>query len=379
MPSLANRYDLHDILYSDAHVVAYRAHDRLLNRPVTIEVLQAQLAGDPAYVQRLIDKARHAALASLPYVAALYDQHTVDSRPFLVLEEPAGPALHEVAPLAMDQVVALIAALAESVQAALARRYPLPSINGQTVRIGAEGHFQVLDLGLEPTAASAPHAVAMLGGVLTSALRGAADIHGAPPLQRIAERAANGQFASPQALVDELRAVERRANQATTVIPRAQPTVDRGAMPHSPAADGGRRGTSAGVAPGVGRALLLKAVLGAVALALVLLLGGAFLRDRDEAGAEPPASSQPAIVDAPTASVAATVPAGERYVVAARGSQTVRVRSGPSTSAAQITSLRNGTVVQVISEPQPADGYRWVRIVADGVDGWCILEALRKQ
>jgi hypothetical protein len=377
MPTLTDRYELADLVYSDDAVVAYYAHDRLLNRAVTVELLQAHRAADPIYVQRLIDKARQAALINLPAVAALYDQHVVDGRPFLVLEEVAGPALSAAAPLSAEQAVTLISALAETIEAAQQRQHPLPNINEQTVRIGTEGRFQVLDLGLAQAPAHPAQITAQLGRLLDAAV--AADSPATTPLRAIAERAVVGHYASPGALVAELRAVEQRANQATTMLPRVTPTIDMVDADAHPQVTTAMPASSAAAAPTQRRTPPMGLMFGVGGLLLLLLVGGLLLRNREASSVEPQASgvttTQPS---APAPAPSAPALTGERYVVAARNSQTVRVRSGPGTSSPQIASLPNGTEVQVVSDPQPADGYHWVRVIADGVDGWCILEALRK-
>lgn len=377
MPTLTNRYDLADVVYSDEAVVAYRAHDRLLNRAVTIELLQAQRAADSHYVQSLIDKARQAALTNLPSMAALYDQHVIDGRPFLVWEEVAGPALAEAAPLSADQAVALVSGLAETVQAAEQRQHPLPNINEQTVRVGAEDRVQVLHFGLAATRRSPAQITAQLGRILSTAL--AADIPTNTPLHRIAERAMAGGYTAPDALVADLRAMEQRANQATTVLPRVHPTVDIGDADVHPQATTAMSTGVESVVPSRRRSPPLGILIGAGSLLLLLLVGGVLFRNRGVSSAEPQASgvTNAQTSTAPVPSAAPTL-TGESYVVAARNSQTVRVRNGPGINSQQIASLPNGTAVQVVSNPQPADGYRWVRITADGVDGWCILEALRK-
>ncbi len=378
MPTLTDRYELADVVYSDDAVVAYQAHDRLLNRAVTIELLQAQRASDPRYAQRLVDKARAAALTNLPSVAALYDQHMVDGRPFLVLEEVAGPALSKAAPLATDQAVALVAALSDTVKAAQQRQQLLPHITEQTVRIGADGRVQVLDFGLAQAPLSPAQISAQLGRILSIAMAGGDEIPTNTPVRRIAERALAGHYATPDYLLADLRAVEEHAKQATTVLPRIPPTMpvpDDDAQPQATTAwttetepVGPRR-----------RRLPLGLLLGAGGVLLLLLVGGMLFRG-GEASPTAPAGSAATNAQPSAAATAAAAPvlSGERYIVAARNSRTVRVRSGPGISSPQIASLANGTAVQVVSDPQPADGYRWVRIIADGVDGWCILEALRK-
>lgn len=383
MPVLSDRYQLGEMVYSDASVVAYRGRDQLLNRDVTVEVLRESCAADPQYCKRLIDKGRAAALTNLPNVAAIYDQQTIDQRPFLVSEELAGPALAERAPLPPDQTGALIIAVATTLRAALDRNHPLPMIGGQTVRLGVEGRVQIVDFGLDQAAPDETTAVQQLGHLLLLALGD----QRASALHDMGQRAAAAQIPSIAALLHEMTAAQHHADTPTMVVPRAPTTIPiepRAAtqatqvLVNPPDDQPDQRARSA-------RKPWLWPALATSGIVLALVIGGVFARGRSataEGDLPTPAASAGQIVasSAPNAaSAGASNGGGARYVVAARGSATVRVRSGPGTSFNQIASLPNGTVVEVIEGPQPADNYNWVHIRADGVDGWCILEALRPQ
>ena len=378
MPVLENRYHLDTIVYSDNTVIAYQARDQLLNRAVTVELLRPEHATNQVVVQRMLDKARAAALGNLPHVAALYDQNTIDQRPFLVLEEMAGPALADRAPLPPDQAIKLVETIAETLEAGVAQGL-LPNINGQTIRMHPEGRIQLIDLGLTQMPPDGAAAAQALGLLLSAALAGATDK--AAPLQAIADRANAGQYGSTTDLLAELRQLRRHADSPTTVIPRTHPTIpipDAVAAPTAPP----RRGTTSAqsaIEPAFQRRHVW-AIAGAVGVALLLLLGSMALRGEGETAQGPTPSAVAS--ESPAASAgasAAPVPQGETYVVNTRGRRTLVVRTGPGRSFAQIASLAFGTQVQVIEGPQPADGYNWVHIRAGNVDGWCISEALRKQ
>ncbi|HEY0605342.1 MAG TPA: hypothetical protein VGD58_20645, partial [Herpetosiphonaceae bacterium] len=224
-PILANRYHLDSIVYSDSAVVAYQARDQILNRTVTVELLRAEKAKDSTAVQRMLDKARNAAIANLPHVAALYDQNAVDQRPFLVLEEMAGPPLADLVPLSPQQAIVLVEKMAETLEAGLSYQQPLPEINDQTIRISHEGRIQVLDLGLDQTPPHPGYAVKALGQLLSMSIAGASDLSRITPLRKLAERATNGEYQSIGDLLMELRSLNQRANTPTTVIPRTHPTI----------------------------------------------------------------------------------------------------------------------------------------------------------
>lgn len=385
MPNLADRYQLAEIIYSDAQVVAYCAQDQLLNRTVTVELLQSGQPDQPQRAGQLIDKAHQAALSSLPHVAALYDQHAVDGRPFLVLEEPIGPALGEIVPLPPEQAVAVVRQVGETLRAALLRQQPLPAINPTTVRIGADSRVQILDLGLEQPPAQPAVALQLLGQLLSAGLGGANDRLSAP-LQRIADDAIRGQYRSIGDLVAALEQIEQRATQPTTVLQRVPPTVVVEQQP--PALERGSQTAILETVQPIEQPILaperparrwgLWAALGLGLLAL-LAVGALLLRPNDRA-TQPPAP--PAAGTSPTtgaASPAASPANGTLFVVSTNNGQALIVRSGPGRSFSRITSIPDGATVEVLEGPQAADGFNWVRIRTANVEGWCASEALRRR
>lgn len=380
MPTLTDRYQLGELVYSDSSVLVYRGRDQVLNRDVTVELLRESCAADPRYCQRLVDKARAAALINLPNVASLYDQQAIGDRPFLVIEELAGPPLAHVAPLPPDHAIGLVQAIATTFRAALARQHALPIINEQTVRMGVEGRVQIVDLGLDQAPPHEAAAVQQLGQVLQTALGPDAT---PSPLHAVAQRAVAGQYPTIDALLHDIGQTEQRASSTTTVMPRVATVV----IPPAQHQGGATQGWAAQppIAQPIASPTLKRSMwpwLAGAGVLLALVVGGLAARGETAQNNATASAGAAQSSGAPATGAAqgSTAPAasGDAYVVAARGSASVRVRSGPGTSFNQVASLPNGTIVQVISPPQAADNYNWVQIRADGVEGWCILEALRK-
>jgi hypothetical protein len=393
-PILANRYHLDSIVYSDSSVVAYQARDQILNRAVTVELLRPDKAKDQSNVQRMLDKARNAALVNLPHVAALYDQNVVDQRPFLVLEELAGPALADLVPLPANQAIGVVEKIAETLEAGLASQQPLPTVSDQTIRVHPEGRVQVINLGLEQTPSSPGYAVKTLGRLLSTTIAGA-DVQRVTPLRTLAERATNGEYQTISDFLMELRSLRQRADTPTTFIPRVHATI--------PIPDSAKSAPQPAQAPAVvaaPRAMPLTPPLpatapattsqprqnllpiaAAVGLILVVLAGFIALRGNDDQAAQTPSPSavadNPAASSAPGASPVPTI-TGEVFVVNTRGRQALTVRSGPGIKFPRVASLPYGTRVEVIGGPQAADNFNWVWIRTPNFDGWCIREALRK-
>jgi hypothetical protein len=364
-------------------VSVHRGHDQLLNRGVTIELLKPGLPDTAS--EALREKARRMAVTELPNVAALYDQGEEDGRPFLVLEEMLGTRLTASAPLGPDDLVALISAVSATLQAAGRSQTLPPRLDGDAVRF-AEGRTQIVDWGLPPAGAGAPDAMAALAQLLALAATGAPTGKGgrpAPaPIMRVVNRALTGEYTSPVVLEDELRAAVKTAEQPTMEMPRAQPTMvlpPRESAPPPPPPVNRRRQ----VAPPLSApaATVLPAVrprrrmwpVGLGLLLLITLLAAAWLRNTPITFTGGPPTN--AGSTAPAAASAA--PQGQPYVVATRDGQRLNVRSGPGRDKPVVTVVTNGTVVRVVGGPVAGDGFTWVHIQANGIDGWVVQGALQ--
>lgn len=418
MPILAQRYQLADLVYSDSWVVAYRARDQLLNRDVTVELLRPERA-EPGNDERLLAKGRRAALISLPHVAAIYDQGTVDGRPFLVLEEPLGPALADTMPLESAPAVALVESLAQTQRSAMRRQQTLPALTPWTIRLSGDGRVQVMDLGLDQAPPTDDAAVRRLGQLLETALGPASDD---AELLDIAARADGGSIATLDELLDELRSA-RRAPKTTAIMPHEHPTVKDAAPPKAYAAPiqprtrrpysaarqyapseaptaAIRRPPAAGRSGGfVLTAALIVALLVAIGAAIASGLpeaplpsgaaGSSAGPEQPEQRASPatsagniaaPASAAPDASTGGASQPGTPSPAPESYVVSAIGNPPqLRLRDGPGTNFRRIGALPNGTVVQIVDGPIQSGQYNWVKVRAGDEEGWCILEGLKRR
>lgn len=372
MPAHVDRYELASLLYADADVVAYHGHDPLLKRAVTVALLRPERAADPAAVAQLLEKARRAALINLPHVAALYDQGSLDGRPYLVLEAVAGAALRDAAPLTPDLAARVVDSLAETIETAQRDGQPIPILSAETVRVGADGETQILDLSLQPPQALT-HALASLGALLQLALGGVTQGQRVAPLHDLAARAQRGQIDSVARFRAELRELRQRADTPTTVL--------RGVPPTMPIHDEPPPRREAAPVVAISRRSIWPWLIGGVLLLSLIVGGMALWQDRptmESRGSTPTSVTAPR-APAPDGAPADQAPSGPTLVVATNNGQSLVVRSGPGRSFPRITSLRPGTTVVVLEGPQAADGFNWVRIRAGDVEGWCVREALREQ
>ncbi len=380
MPTLANRYQLLEPIYHDQAVIAYRARDQVLHRMVTLETLSDQASSEHA--ERLVEKARRAALDRTPNVAKLYDQNIDVDRPFLVWEDRIGPTIAEAAPLPESQAINIVDHVANMLQAALAQQRSLPRINPQTLCIDGMGRLQLLNLGLPPATADQQQAIGMLGDVLDAAVK--LDVNTRSALRVLIERTRSGAYPTVQDFVADLHRLQQRHDAPTTTLHELQRRDHASTPAH------GRFGqNSSAYRPATRkrrwpRVMLLLVCVGGLLLALGVFGGGNYL-DQMTGLLPVLAPTAPTVVASTpepplrTPPPATPTPQGEEYVVNTITGQPVRVRSGPGLSFDTVGSVPFGDTLEVIGGPQPADGYTWVQIRFKDVEGWCISEALQKR
>jgi hypothetical protein len=67
------------------------------------------------------------------------------------------------------------------------------------------------------------------------------------------------------------------------------------------------------------------------------------------------------------------------FVIVATDGAGANVRTGPSTGAPVVTTLREGTSVEVIGDPVNAEGRAWRRIRSGDKEGWVVAVVVRQR
>lgn len=146
----------------------YLGHDELLDRPVAIKVLFAQLAHDPSFVERFRREARSAAVLNHPNIVSVYDFGEDPEGYFIVMEYIAGRALNEVisteGPLAPARAIGVAADIAAALAAAHREGIVHRDVKPANVLID-DGRVKVADFGIAQ-AANAPNRLTMPGAVI---------------------------------------------------------------------------------------------------------------------------------------------------------------------------------------------------------------------
>jgi YVTN family beta-propeller protein len=133
----------------------YRAKDLRLGRPVALKVLAAELAEDERFRARFLAESRLAASIDHPNIVPIFEAGEADGLLYIAMQYVAGTDLRALlrsdGPLAPGRAVALVAQLAEALDAAHARglvhRDVKPS-NALVAVVGAREHVYLADFGL---------------------------------------------------------------------------------------------------------------------------------------------------------------------------------------------------------------------------------------
>src|ERR1700728_4941497 len=90
---LSGRYELRHLVARGGMAEVYRAHDRLLDRPVAVKVLFPELSVDRAFVERFRREAQAAANLSHPNIVPVFDWGEDNGTYFIVMELVDGTSL----------------------------------------------------------------------------------------------------------------------------------------------------------------------------------------------------------------------------------------------------------------------------------------------
>ena len=122
-----------------------------------------------------------------------------------------------------------------------------------------------------------------------------------------------------------------------------------------------------------------------------VIVGGQPTR-RDEVSAAPTLAPAGALVEAskpfdardqrspsgsPPSSPSPSPPPVPGYVIVATDGAGVNLRTGPSLSASPITTLREGTAVEVLGDPVTVEGRAWRQVRAGDRQGWVVAVVVR--
>ena len=148
----SGRYELTHMVARGGMAQVYRAHDRLLDRPVALKVLFPELSVDRAFVERFRREAQAAANLSHPNIVPVFDWGEDDGTYYIVMEfidgQPLSAALRSGGPMRPIRVAQIGARVADALNYAHRRGVVHRDVKPGNVLLTADEQVKVTDFGI---------------------------------------------------------------------------------------------------------------------------------------------------------------------------------------------------------------------------------------
>src|SRR6202451_913178 len=149
---LSGRYERSHLIARGGMAEVYRAHDRLLDRPVALKVLFPELSIDRSFVERFRREAQHAANLSHPNIVPVFDGGEDTGTYFIVMEyidgRPLSSILKSAGPLSAERTADIGSHVAAALGYAHKHGVIHRDVKPGNVLITDEGQVKVSDFGI---------------------------------------------------------------------------------------------------------------------------------------------------------------------------------------------------------------------------------------
>ncbi|MBP1765481.1 MAG: prkC [Firmicutes bacterium] len=157
--TLDHRYTILECIGGGGMADVYRAHDKLLDRPVAVKILHAQFTHDEEFVSRFRREAQAAARLSHPNIVNIYDVGQDGDIYYIVMELISGETLKEKiareAPLPVDAAVRIALEIADALGNAHSNNIVHCDIKPHNILLTQSGRVKVTDFGIARAVTSA--------------------------------------------------------------------------------------------------------------------------------------------------------------------------------------------------------------------------------
>jgi serine/threonine-protein kinase len=154
--ALGGRYQLDEVVGSGGMATVWRAHDRVLDRPVAVKILHAQLAEDPEFLERFNAEATASASLTHPNIVHVFDAGTDGGTAFIVMELFEGETLRDrlrrTGPLPPEEAASVMAQALQGLQFAHDHALIHRDVKPANVLVAPDGRVKVTDFGIAKAA-----------------------------------------------------------------------------------------------------------------------------------------------------------------------------------------------------------------------------------
>lgn len=165
---LGGRFRVDGLIAEGGMSRIYRGTDTVLGRTVAVKVLSESLARDPQFVARFQREARAVASLNHPNIVAIFDTGSQDDLHYLVMEFVQGDTLDAVirrqGPMPQERVAGIGARVCDALDAAHGKGIIHRDVKPANIMVEAGGAVKVMDFGIAKTAAGEGHT--QVGAVL---------------------------------------------------------------------------------------------------------------------------------------------------------------------------------------------------------------------
>ncbi|HEU5101970.1 MAG TPA: protein kinase [Roseiflexaceae bacterium] len=170
MQQSLGKYQLGELLGQGGMGAVYRSFHPLLNRPIAIKVMLANVAADPQAHQRFLREAQVVAVLSHPHIVNIFDVDVQNGQPYIVMDFAEGGSLAgrlRAGPIGLDETLRLATPLADALAYAHSQGLIHRDLKPANVLLRADGSPVLADFGLaRPAIADSAAQITATGAVL---------------------------------------------------------------------------------------------------------------------------------------------------------------------------------------------------------------------
>ena len=149
---LSGRYELEEKIGSGGMAEVYKAHDRLLARPVAIKILHEAYRSDMEFIERFHREAKSAARLSHPNIVSIYDVGVAGNDHYIVMEYVRSSTLKkkilDEGPIDILTAVQIAKDIANGLTHAHANHIVHCDIKPHNILMTEDGHAKITDFGI---------------------------------------------------------------------------------------------------------------------------------------------------------------------------------------------------------------------------------------